>query len=56
MARSVKSFSELQRQAIGAELGRREAAARTPAADTWLDALDKGSAAPAVVKVVEADR
>ncbi len=55
MARTVKSFSELQRQLIGAELGRREAASRKHAADTWLDALDEGLRVPEVVKVVDAD-
>lgn len=57
MARSVKSFSELQRQAIGAELDRREAAAsRKPGADTWLDVLDERVTRPAVVKELETDR
>ena len=53
MARSVKSFSELQRQLIGAELGRREAASRKVAVDTWQLAFDDTATAPPVVKVVE---
>ena len=56
MARSVKSFSELQRQAIGVELGRRETANRKPVADTWLDVLDEGATPPAVVKEPATDR
>ena len=56
MERTVKSFSELQRQFIGAELGRREAAGRKAVTDAQLHSLDESLAAPAVVKVVEADR
>lgn len=56
MARSVKSYSELQRQFIGAELGRREADSRKDALAEWQNALDDVATAPPVVKVLSTDR
>ena len=56
MAPSVKSFSELQRQLIGAELGRREAASRKATSDAWLQAFDDVATAPPVLKVSKIDR
>jgi hypothetical protein len=56
MARPVKSYSELQRQFIGAELGRREADSRKDALAEWQNALDDAATAPAALKVLPADR
>ncbi len=56
MARPSKSFSELQRQAIGAELARREASSRKQAASDWQDALDEAATTPPPLKVLPADR
>lgn len=40
MARSSKSFSELQQQSIVAELARREGDSRKPAVGDWQSVLD----------------
>lgn len=55
MARSVRSFSELQRQFIGTELGRRQADSRKEAAAEWQAAMDDVATAPQSLKVVPAD-
>lgn len=56
MARPSKSFSELQRQSIGAELARREADSRKPATGDWQSALNDVAGASPALKVVPADR
>jgi hypothetical protein len=55
MARSNKSFSELQRQSIGVELARREANGRKPAINDWQSVLDDAATAPPAPKVLPAD-
>lgn len=56
MARSSKSFSELQRQSIGVELARREADSRKQAADDWQSVLDDAANASPPLKVLPAER
>ena len=56
MARPVKSYSELQRQFIGAELGRREAVSREAALAAWHSAADDVATAPQLVKGLAAER
>lgn len=46
----------MQRQFIGAELGRREADSRKDALAEWQSALDDAATAPPPLKVVPADR
>jgi len=56
MARPTKSFSELQRQFIGAELGRREAGTRKDSLAELQVELDDLATAPPPLKVVPAER
>jgi len=56
LARSSKSYSELQRQFIGAELGRREADSRKDALAELQIALDDAATAPPSLKVLPAER
>lgn len=55
MARSNKSFSELQRQSIGVELARREADSRKQASN-WQSALDDVVTPSPASKVDPTDR
>ena len=56
MARSGKSFSDLQRQSIGDELARREADSRKQALGDWQTALDDAATAPQASKPLPTDR
>lgn len=56
MARSSKSFSELQRQSIGDELARREADDRKPAGGDWQSVLDDAAGSTPALKVVPPGR
>jgi len=56
MARPVKSYSELQRQFIGTELGRRETVSREAALAAWRSASDDTATALPVVKVGAEER
>jgi len=54
LARSGKSYTELQRQFIGAELGRREAESRKDALTELQTALDDAAITPPALKVLPA--
>jgi hypothetical protein len=56
VARSNKSYSELQRQFIGAEIGRREADSRKEALTELQFALDEAAVTPPPLKVLPAER
>jgi len=56
LAPSSKSYSELQRQFIGAELGRREADGRKDALAELQIALDDVAVAPPSLKVLPTQR
>lgn len=56
MARSGKSFSDLQRESIGDELARREADGRKPAGSDWQKVLDDAAPVAPAVKVPPAQR
>jgi len=51
MTRQVKSYAELQRQQITAELRQRQTVAREDALTAWQTALDDLATAPSLVKV-----
>jgi len=55
LARSTKSYSELQRQLIGDELGRREADSRKEALAGLQTALDDTTTAPPALQVLPAE-
>lgn len=56
MARPGKSFAELQRQSIGAELARREADSRKPAVGDWQSVVDGAADPSPALKVLPAGR
>jgi len=52
MAPSVKSYSELQRELISVELGRRAAADRKAAQAAWHSTRDDLATAPSLLQVL----
>ncbi|HXA28055.1 MAG TPA: hypothetical protein VN193_04840 [Candidatus Angelobacter sp.] len=56
MEAAVKSYSELQRQLIGNELGRRQAARRQAAEAAWHSTRDDLATAPSLATVLSTGR